>query len=152
MIEDGRFRRPDTAFSVKKRKPIRGRQHDEKHLAFIRTLPCLVSGSRYCVEAAHIRYSDAAWGKVNPGVGKKPDDKWTVPLSAARHRLDPDSQHNSDERDFWERHGIDPLPIARALWLASGNYEEGMKIILSAINDRRDVENNVPAELLGERA
>lgn len=133
MIEDGRFRRPDTAFSVKKRKPIRGRQHDEKHLAFIRTLPCLVSGSRYCVEAAHIRYSDATWGKVNPGVGKKPDDKWTVPLSAARHRLDPDSQHNSDEREFWERHGIDPLPISRALWLASGNYEEGMKIILGAM-------------------
>lgn len=106
----------------------------------------------FSFEDAHIRYSDAAWGKVNPGVGKKPDDKWTVPLSAARHRLDPDSQHNSDERDFWERHGIDPLPIARALWLASGNYEEGMKIILSAINDRRDVENNVPAELVGERA
>jgi hypothetical protein len=132
MIEDGRVRMPSTAFS--KRGPkIRGRQHDDKHLAYIRTLPCLVSGSRYCVEAAHIRYSDFKWGKINPGTGKKPDDKWVVPLSAARHRLDVDSQHNSDEREFWERHGIDPLPIARALWTVSGDYEAGMKIVLEAV-------------------
>ncbi len=131
MIVDGRFRRPDTAFTVKRSKPIRGRQHDEKHLAFIRILPCLVTGSRYCVEAAHIRYSDSLWGKINPGIGRKPDDKWVVPLSAEMHRLGKEAQHNGNEREFWERHGIDPLPIARALWTVSGDYDEGLKIILT---------------------
>lgn len=135
MIVDGRFRRPDTAFTVIRRRPIRGRQHDEKHLAFIRTLPCVVSGVHVNVEAAHIRYSDAAWGKINPGHSAKPDDKWTIPLCAELHRLDPiNSQHSMNERAFWERNGIDPLPIARALWTISGDYEMALKIILEARN------------------
>lgn len=132
MIADGRFRRPDTAFTVIRRRPIRGRQHDDKHLAFIRTLPCVVSGVQVNIEAAHIRYSDAAWGKVNPGIGAKPDDKWTIPLSAAEHRLNRDAQHNGNEREFWQRNGIDPLPVARALWAVSGDYEAGLQIILGA--------------------
>lgn len=136
MILDGRVRMPSTAFSITKRKKIRGRQHDEKHLAFIRILPCLVSGSRYCVEAAHIRYSDASWGKVNPGIGRKPDDKWVVPLSAAEHRLNRDAQHNGSEREFWERKGIDPLPIARALWTVSGDYDAALKIIVGTVERR----------------
>lgn len=132
MTVDGLFRKPSTAFTVVRREKIRGRQRSEKHLAFIRSLPCLVSGSNFNVEAAHIRYSDAAWGKINPGIQRKPDDCWTVPLSAAKHRLDPDSQHNGDEREFWERHGIDPLRIARDLWAISGDYEAGLKIIREA--------------------
>lgn len=132
MIVDGRVRMPSTAFSIKSKRKIRGRQEDPEHLKFIRKLPCLVTGSMNNVEAAHIRYSDASWGKTNPGVGRKPDDKWVVPLSAAKHRLDPDAQHNGDERGFWERNGIDPLPIARALWTISGDEEAGMKIVLEA--------------------
>lgn len=131
MKSDGRIRLPATAFSIRGPK-MRGRQQSPTHLANMRKLPCLVSGSNENVEAAHIRYSDARWGKVNPGVGRKPDDMWVVPLSAARHRLDPDSQHNSEEREFWERHGIDPLPVARSLWLASGDYDECLKIIQNA--------------------
>lgn len=133
MIADGLFRKPPTAFTRSKR--IRGRQHDEKHLAFIRTLPCVVSGVHVNVEAAHIRYSDATWGKVNPGTGKKPDDCWTIPLCAELHRLDPiNSQHSMNEREFWERHGIDPLSVAHALYAISGDYEAGLKIILEARN------------------
>lgn len=131
MIVDGLFRKPPTAFTVERK--IRGRQRDEKHLAYIRTLPCLVSGSNFNVEAAHIRYSDAAWRKVNPGNSAKPDDMWTVPLCAELHRLDPiNSQHSMNEREFWERHEIDPLPIAQALYAISGNYEAGLKIIREA--------------------
>lgn len=130
MITDGLFRRPITAFSVKRR--IRGRQHNEKHLAFIRSLSCVVSGVSMNVEAAHIRYSDAAWEKVNPGIGRKPDDKWTIPLSAEMHRLNRNAQHNGNERSFWERHEIDPLSIALKLWGVSGDYEAGMRIILEA--------------------
>lgn len=132
MIQDGLYRKPVTAFTVERREKPRGRQRDAKHLAFIRTLPCLVSGSNFNVEAAHIRYSDAAWKKFNPGVGQKPHDYWTVPLSAEEHRLGRLAQHNGNEREFWERHGIDPLPIARALYDVTGDYEAGLKIIREA--------------------
>lgn len=132
MIPDGRFIKPSTAFTVTRKLKSRGRQRDEKHLAFIRILPCLVSGSNFNVEAAHIRYSDAKWKKFNPGFGQKPHDFWTVPLSAEMHRLGRLAQHQGNEREFWERHGIDPLPIAQALYAISGDYEAGLKIIREA--------------------
>jgi hypothetical protein len=131
-ILDGRVRMPSTAFSLKRGEKIRGRKHDPDHLAYIRSLPCLVSGSNFNVEAAHIRYSDARWKKINPGVGRKPDDCWTVPLSAEMHRLGEEAQHNGNERAFWERHGIDPLEIATALYAVTGQYEAGLKIIREA--------------------
>lgn len=107
------------------RKP---RVHDEKHLRFIRTLPCVVSGNNIETEAAHIRYSDAAAGKFNPGVGAKPDDKWTVPLSSDEHRR----QHSMGERWYWEGVGIDPIEVAKHLYAVSGDYEAGCKIVAMA--------------------
>ncbi|TLX44125.1 DUF968 domain-containing protein [Xanthobacter autotrophicus] len=103
-----------TAHPDRARKPARerGRQEDPAHLALIRKLPCLVTGSRERIEAAHIRMSDAAMGKRNAGVGAKPSDCWTVPLSAEKHR----EQHEGNERWFWERHGINPLRVAERLY------------------------------------
>ena len=63
MVAATRILRPETAFSLSpskgKRRP---REHDDKHLAFIRTLPCVITGKRP-VEAAHVRYADLAYGK-----------------------------------------------------------------------------------------
>lgn len=103
-----------TARPGRARKPHRerGRQEDAEHLALIRRCPCLLTGERERIEAAHIRMSDAAIGKVNSGMGQKPDDCWVVPLSAAKHR----EQHEGNERWFWERHGINPLLIAQQLY------------------------------------
>lgn len=101
---------------------------DEKHLAFIRTLPCLVTGNEIETEACHIRYSDAKAGKFNPGVGAKPDDRWTVPLSSTLHR----EQHSMGEKRFWESYGIDPIEIAKQLYAVSGDHEQGCKIIAKA--------------------
>lgn len=103
-----------TARPDRTRKPARerGRQEDAAHLALIRKLPCLITGERERVEAAHIRYSDASMGKRNAGIGAKPDDCWTVPLSARLHA----EQHSEGERWFWERHGINPLLIAQRLY------------------------------------
>lgn len=102
--------RPDRA-----RKPVkeRGRQEDPAHLALIRKLPCLVTGARERIEAAHVRMSDAAMGKRNAGIGSKPSDCWAVPLSAEMHR----EQHaDGNERWFWERHGVNPLRVAERLY------------------------------------
>lgn len=57
------------------------RERDEKYLAWIRTLPCIVTGVRLVdIEAHHVR------AKGEGGVGTKPDDRRAVPLSSAVHR------------------------------------------------------------------
>lgn len=105
------------------------RIHDEKHLRFIRGLPCICCLNDIESQAAHIRYSDAAAGKVNAGVGAKPDDKWTLPLCQACHT----AQHNmGDERAFWALAGIDPLALAAKLYAVSDEHELGCEIIRKA--------------------
>lgn len=96
------------------------------HLAFIRTLPCLACLDDTSAEAAHLRFSDVRAAKVNPGVGQKPHDFWTVPLCSECHR----EQHGMSETDFWfSVHAIDPLFVALALYVNSGNHEAGETII-----------------------
>lgn len=102
------------------------RQHNEKHLAFIRTLPCIICQDNTSVEAAHVRYSDARIGKVNPGVGQKPHDFFTLPLCHQHHM---NEQHTMSERKFWQTYAIDPVLASLALYSVSGDVNEAMKII-----------------------
>lgn len=123
------IRRPETAFSnapagKTKKRP---REHDGAHLAWIRTLPCVITGERP-VDPAHIRYADPAYGKREVGAGEKPHDKYTVPLCRRKH----DEQHNMDERLFWARHGLDPIKIALALHSNSGDDEQAFVILRDA--------------------
>lgn len=122
-------RKVSTAFAIStpktKKQP---RQHVETHLAFIRTLPCLITGVRG-VEAAHIRYGDGQWGKRSTGMGEKPDDHWVVPLSPAMHR----EQHAfGNEALWWEKKGINPILVALALWRATGDEQAAENIIFHA--------------------
>jgi hypothetical protein len=107
---------------MRMRKP---RQQDEHHLQFIRTLSCIVCLDNTATEACHIRFSDQRAAKVNPGVGQKPHDYWTVPLCGKHHR----EQHGGKEQDFWDQAMIDPLAVAAWLYLASGDQEAGETII-----------------------
>lgn len=62
----------------------------EKHLRFIRSLPCMVCLS-FGSEAAHIRiFTDG-------GTSLKPSDHYTVPLCHRDHQR----QHNVGELTFW---------------------------------------------------
>ena len=115
--------RPDTAFTKSPVKP-RYRQTSAKHLAFIRSLPCAVSGSRGDIEAAHIRMASPRHAKPETGMQQKPDDKWTVPLSAFQHR-GPGGQHDHDEATWWKDRGIDPIELAMALWSISSTNGTG---------------------------
>jgi hypothetical protein len=99
------------------------RQHSEKHLDFIRGLPCLVCQDNTSTEAAHIRGASRRSGKRHVGKGEKPDDKWTVPLCGVHHR----EQHHVGESAFWL--GQDPFFVALALWAATGNNELGETIV-----------------------
>ena len=120
-----RIVRDETAFAnapaTGKKRP---RKPDNAHLEFIRTLPCLITGKRP-VEAAHVRYDDAAYGKRCVGVAEKPDDRWTVPLCPEKHR----EQHGMNEREFWAKHGIDPLKVAISLYFVTGDSEQAELIL-----------------------
>jgi hypothetical protein len=105
----------------------RPRQHDEKHLAFLRQLPCVVCGNNIETEAAHIRMADNRAAKRPAGMQEKSDDCWAVPLCGQHHR----QQHETSERKFWERAGIDPIFTALALWRVSGDHEAGDQIVRS---------------------
>lgn len=123
-----RILRPDTAFSLSTGKRKRPRVEAGAHLKWIRTLPCLVTGKRAWVEAAHIRYADHGAGKREVGKGEKPDDKWAIPLSAKEHR----AQHDTNERLYWAGKGINPIETALRLWAASGDDEAAEIIIRQA--------------------
>ena len=99
------------------------RRHNEKHLAFIRGLPCIRCADSTSTEAAHLRRSDARIGFKNPGVGQKPSDCFVLPLCGKCHRL----QHQIGEDDFWK--DFDPLLLALALYAISGDQEEAQRII-----------------------
>lgn len=58
---------------------------------------CAATGKEGDIQVAHIRYSDAFFGKVNPGMARKPHWVWTLPLSAEAHR----TQHDEGEHIFW---------------------------------------------------
>ena len=89
-----------------KTKPIR----DKKHLAFIRTLPCIFTGRKS--EAAHIRY------QTDGAMSKKPSDCWVVPLSHDEHMR----QHQIGELRYWK--DIEAAKqLALDLYENSGNYE-----------------------------
>lgn len=106
------------------------RQHDEKHLAFLRTLPCVICDDPTSTEAAHIRFADIRIGKDNPGVGQKPDDKYALPQCGKHHR----EQHSGNERAFWKRYGIDAILTALAIYSVSGDAQEAELIMKFARN------------------
>lgn len=122
------FRRPETAFSLSPSKgQKRPRKTDDEHLKWLRTLPCVITGTRF-VEAAHVRYADPVYGKRDTGKAEKPDDRWALPVSPDKHR----EQHSGSEREFWTRHGIDPCRVALALHAISGDDEAAEIILKSA--------------------
>jgi hypothetical protein len=101
------------------------RQFDDKHLDFIRALPCVVCLDNVSVEAAHVRMSDRRAAKINAGVGQKPHDRWALPLCGKHHR----EQHGMNEGKFWDCVLIDPIFVALALYSVSGDMERGEMII-----------------------
>ena len=93
--------------SLRQRTP---RVRDNKHLNYIRSLPCCICGDNTTTEAAHLRTSRIEIGKDDHGWGR-PDDKWALPLCGRHHR----EQHTMNEMDFWRCHGINPFALAISL-------------------------------------
>lgn len=113
------IRKPRTAFSLQPTGKKSGRIEDKDYLAWIRTLPCAVSGI-FPVEAAHVSFPAPQYGKLGRGMSRKETDYWALPLSADQHR----AQHSMGERKYWELIGVDPCVVALALRAAYHDDDE----------------------------
>lgn len=113
-----------------KHKARPARDENPKHLAAVRQCMCLSCGSERQIETAHVRMSTP--GKPNPGVGMKPDDKYTLPLCTGCHRTNPEAQHEVGEVKFWAALGIDPLVVCTRLYEVSPDVSRMREIIREA--------------------
>lgn len=87
----------------------------ERHLQWIRTLPCCVCGRVGWTISHHLTIAEPKARGLRAG-----DDK-AVPVCVPQHDAQyRDSIHNmGDERAWWLVRGLDPLEIAAALWARS---------------------------------
>ena len=113
--EESRERKAKLRAERKARGTVdRGRERDTGFLAYLRRQPCEAAAMGDCtgaIEAAHVRYSDAAAGSLNPGMGRKNHDRHANPLCHGHHIHD---QHKRAERLFWERLGKNAYETAAA--------------------------------------
>jgi len=107
--------------TLRQRQP---RERNKAHLEFVSRLPCVITG-RGPVQVCHIRFPSLHHGKRQTGKGEKPDDRWVLPMIPEMHA----KQHSMNEEAFWASYGIDPLATAQLLYAASGNFNEGVKVI-----------------------
>jgi len=83
-------------------KPTR----NPRYLAWTRTQPGCVCGSKKVIEASH----------TGPhGIGQKSPDSSAIPLCAKHHRTGADSYHRLGPRKFSERHNLDIPAVVRRL-------------------------------------
>ncbi|WP_416066058.1 hypothetical protein ACK9YZ_06820 [Rhizobium sp. ZK1] len=126
------IRRPPTAFADTRRAKEVTEIRDPRHLAWIASLPSVISGAFGC-EAAHVNFPDKRFGKHMRGKGTKAGDNWTLPLLPEEHRTGPDAQHKTGhEQAWWESHGIDANTLADRLWRVSGDTAAAINIIMEA--------------------
>jgi hypothetical protein len=111
-------------------KPVRER--DRNHLRFVASQPCLVCG-RVPSDAHHLKFAEQR------AMGRKVSDKFTVPICRLHHR---ELHRRGDERAWWDKQGIDPLPIAAALWARTHAVDSAAAELAGDIN--------VPTKLNGE--
>ena len=89
--------------------PVARRLRDKTHLRFVAKQPCLVCGRQPC-DPHHLRIAQSR------GLSLKVSDEFTVPLCRAHHR---ELHSAGKETDWWSKMGIEPLGVARGLWLGT---------------------------------
>ena len=94
--------------------PEAKRLRDKQHLRFVAGQPCLVCGREPC-DPHHLRFAQLR------GLGQKVSDEFTVPLCRAHHR---ELHRAGKEVDWWTKIAIEPLAIARELWLSTRHRSE----------------------------
>jgi hypothetical protein len=111
-------------------KPVRER--DRNHLRFVASQPCLVCG-RSPSDAHHLKFAEQR------AMGRKVSDKFTVPICRLHHR---ELHRRGDERAWWGKQRINPLPIAAGLWERTHAVDPAAAELASDMSE--------PTELNGE--
>ena len=83
------------------------RFRDKTHCKFVAKQPCLICG-RQPADAHHLRFAQ------HRALGRKVSDEFIVPLCRGHHR---EVHRSGDEASWWSKAGIDPIGVARTLWL-----------------------------------
>ena len=83
------------------------RVRDREHVRYVAQQSCLVCGRKPC-DAHHLRFAQTR------ALGRKVSDEFTVPLCRGHHR---ELHRHGDEAKWWRKIAIDPMPVARELWL-----------------------------------
>jgi hypothetical protein len=112
------------------------RSRNKDHLRFITLQPCTVCGRRPC-EAHHIRYAQPR------ALGRKVSDEFTVPLCRVHHR---ELHGQGDERAWWTKFNIDPLPIALSFWQHTRGIQTNERASYQQLNSAVETALNMSAE------
>jgi ERF superfamily len=110
-------------------KPVRER--DREHLKFVASQPCLICG-RTPSDPHHIKFAEQR------AMGRKVGDRFTVPICRLHHR---ELHRKGNERAWWAKREIDPLPVAASLWARTHAFASAATNI--------DDERAQPAEISG---
>lgn len=108
---------------------------DLSYLAMVRECPCLMCGLDPCGEAAHVRFSSAAYGKSS-GLQKTPEDRWALPVCGDDHRVAKHAQHNRSEQEFWSSLGINALATCARLYAVRGDLVAMRAVVFVTISER----------------
>jgi hypothetical protein len=87
--------------------PEARRLRDKVHIKFVAKQPCVICG-RSPSDPHHLRFVQRR------ALGCKVSDEFTVPLCRGHHR---ELHRSGGEAAWWMKAAIDPIAIARALWL-----------------------------------
>ena len=110
-------------------KPIPERDRD--HLRFVAAQPCLVCG-RTPSDPHHVKFAEQR------AMGRKVSDRYTVPICRLHHR---ELHRKGNERAWWKKQEIDPLPVATSLWARTHGFASAATNL--------DGERAQPAEING---
>lgn len=96
-------------------RPIRSKAH----IAFLRQLPCCVTGHPSGPPHHLLRGSDKCGGRTA-------GDNFALPMCPEMHDA---LHHDGDETKFLGSHGIDGPALANALYAATGDHEQGLRVL-----------------------
>jgi hypothetical protein len=82
------------------------RYRNKAHLKFVASQACLLCG-RQPADPHHLSFAQQR------ALGRKVSDEFTVPLCRSHHR---EVHRFGNERNWWARYNLDPLPLAQSLW------------------------------------
>lgn len=120
---------------------------DPGYLAWLRQQNCICGCNEAppC-DAAHLRAGSLKYNKPMTGMGRKPDDKWALPLKHSHHMR----QHaHGDELGWWSAHGVgDPFRLCQRYYAAYGG-SGGVERKRRMVKPRRPKEQRTPIKSRG---